>query len=367
MTSSEFVDVLVVGDGLVGLACARASAARGLATCLVGRRRQGMASVAAAGFLAPTIDPAKGTALAFMIAARARYQSFISELRAATGHDVPFSLDGILRLPGSDREAATMAAAPDPMSRWLAPADVAELEPALSAPLGARFHADDGMVDNQRLLRVLDEAIALGGIPRLNAEVRRVELAGPLAAVEMDDGRRLRCRHLVLAGGAWQPLVEGLPRHLPVLPLRGQMMSLGGAPVTRPVFGFGGYVIPRLADRQVIVGSTSEAVGFTLGTTDTALAGFREVAARLIPSLARADEVRTWSGLRPMTFDGLPIIGPDPDAPAILYACGHGRNGILLAPATGDVIASLAAGELPSHDITPFSIARFPASVRMKA
>lgn len=144
-------------------------------------------------------------------------------------------------------------------------------------------------------------------------------------------------------------------------------MSLGGAPVTRPVFGFGGYVIPRLADRQVIVGSTSEAVGFTLGTTDTALAGFREVAARLIPSLARADEVRTWSGLRPMTFDGLPIIGPDPDAPAILYACGHGRNGILLAPATGDVIASLAAGELPSHDITPFSIARFPASVRMKA
>ncbi|MFP5355108.1 MAG: NAD(P)/FAD-dependent oxidoreductase [Gemmatimonadota bacterium] len=367
MTSSDFVEVLVVGDGLVGLACARASAARGLATCLVGRRRPGMASVAAAGFLAPTVDPAKGAALAFMIAARTRYESFVAELRESTGHSVPFALDGILRLPGSEREAAAMAAAPDPMSRWLAPADVAELEPALSAPLGARFHADDGMVDNQRLLRVLDESIALGAIPRLNAEVRRVELAGSLAAVELDDGRRIRCRHLVLAGGAWQPLVGGLPRHLPVLPLRGQMMSLVGTPVSRPVFGFGGYVIPRLADRQVIVGSTSEAVGFTLGTTDAALTGFRDVAARLIPSLARADEVRSWSGLRPMTFDGLPIIGPDPDVPSILYACGHGRNGILLAPVTGDVIADLAAGAPASHDITPFSIARFPASVHSSA
>lgn len=367
MTSSDFVDVLVVGDGLIGLACARASAARGLATCLVGRRRPGLASAAAAGFLAPTIDPAKGAALHFMLAGRARYRSFVEELRAVTGHDVPFALDGILRLPASEREAATMASAVDADSRWLTTADVAALEPALHAPLGARFHADDGMVDNQRLLRVLDEAVALGSIPRIEADVRRVEMTGSLATADLDDGRRLRCRHLVLAGGAWQPLVQGLPRPLPVLPLRGQMMSLAAAPVTRPVFGFGGYVIPRLADRQVMVGSTSEAVGFTLGTTDAALAGFRDVAARLVPSLARADEVRTWSGLRPMTFDGLPIIGPDPDYPAILYACGHSRNGILLAPITGDVIAALASGEAPAHDLSPFSIARFPGAMATPA
>lgn len=367
MTSSDFMDVLVLGDGLVGLACARASAARGLVTCLVGRRRPGMASAAAAGFLAPTIDPAKGTALAFMLAARGRYQSFVDELRDTTGHHIPFALDGILRLPGSDREAASMAAAADPMSHWLTPSEAADLEPALAAPLGARFHPHDGMVDNQRLLRVLDEAIALGGVPRLDAEVRRVEPVGTLVAVELDDGRRLRCRHLVLAGGAWQPLVEGLPRHLPVLPLRGQMMSLAGAPITRPIFGSGGYVIPRPHDRQVIVGSTSEAVRYSLGTTDAALASFRDIAARLVPSLTRADEVRTWSGLRPMSFDGLPIIGPDPDLPAVLYACGHSRNGILLAPSTGDCIAALAAGEAPPHDLSPFSISRFPGAVRPNA
>ena len=367
MTSSDFADVIVVGDGLIGLACARATAARGLSTCLIGRRRPGLASAAAAGFLAPTIDPAKGSALSFMLEARARYRSFIEELRAVSGHDLPFALDGILRLPATEREARAMAASGDKMSRWLSPAEVAELEPALDAPFGARFHAEDGMVDNQRLLRLLDEAIALGHIPRIEGDVRRVETAGSLAAVELEDGGRLRCRHLVLAGGAWQPLLPGLPRPIPVLPLRGQMMSLTGTPVMRPVFGFGGYVIPRPADRQVIVGSTSEAVRYTLGTTDAALNGFREVAARMVPALARADEVRTWSGLRPMTYDGLPILGPDPSHPAILYACGHSRNGILLAPLTGDVIASLAAGEAPEVDISPFSISRFPASASVMA
>ncbi len=362
MTSSDFVEVLVLGDGIIGLSCARASAARDLATCLVGRRRPGVASAAAAGFLAPTIDPAKGAALTFMVEGRERYRSFVDELRAATGHDIPFALDGILRVPGSEREAAALRASADAASPWLDPAEVTQLEPALHAPYGARHHAADGMVDNQRLLRALEEAIALANIPRLNAEVHRIRMAGPLVSVAMDDGRALRCRYLVLAGGAWQPLVEGLPRHLPVLPLRGQMMSLVGSPVTRPVFGFGGYLIPRPADRQVMVGSTSEAVGFALGTTDAALTRFRDVAARLVPSLARADEVRTWSGFRPMTYDGLPIIGPDPDNPAVLYACGHSRNGILLAPITGDAIAALAAGAPSPHNLSPFSIARFPAS-----
>lgn len=367
MTSSDFVDLLVLGDGLVGLSCARAAAARGLATCLVGRRRPGVASAAAAGFLAPTIDPPKGSAFTFMREGRERYRSFVEELRSVTGHEIPFALDGILRVAPGELEAATMRAAADEASPWLAPEDVARLEPALHAPHGARFHAADGVVDNQRLLRALDEAVALGGIPRLNAEVQRIRMVGPHVSVAMDDGRAVRCRQLVLAGGAWQSLVEGLPRPLPVLPLRGQMMSLAGSPISRPVFGLGGYVVPRPGDAQVLVGSTSEAVGFTLGTTDTALAGFREVAARLVPSLARADEVRTWSGFRPMTYDALPIIGRDPDNPAILYACGHSRNGILLAPITGDAIAALAAGTAPAHDLSPFSITRFPGSQTVTA
>ena len=365
MTSSDFADVVVVGDGVVGLACAHAAAARGLDTCLVGRRRAGLASTAAAGFLAPTIDPVRGDALHFTLAARERYRVYLDDLRRITGRAVPFALEGILRLPSSDREAATFAAAVDTMSRWVSAAEVSELEPALHAPFGARWHPDDGMVDNQHLLRALDDALALGAAVRLEGDVDRIELMGELAELELHSGQRIRCRHLVLAAGAWAPDIAGLPRALPVRPIRGQMMALAGAPhVGRPVFGFGGYLVPRAHERETIVGSTSEAVGFTVGTTDAALAQFRHVAAAMVPPLARADELRTWSGFRPMTLDGLPIIGPDPDFPALLYACGHSRNGNLLAPLTGDVIAALAAGDTPAHSLAPFSISRFSGMIR---
>jgi len=359
MTSSELFDVVVIGDGLVGLATARACARRQLATCLVGKRRPGLGSAAAAGFLAPTVDPGRGVAQAFSLAARDRYAAFVSELQAETGRTVPFALDGILRVPASEREAATMAAARDAASVWVDAATVAEIEPALSVPLGARFHSHDGMVDNQRLLQALDESVTLGGIPRVDADALRVELVGSMASVAMDGGRRLRARRVVIATGAWAPLLAGLPRPIPVRPLRGQMMALSGAPLSRPVFGFGGYLVPRATDRQIFVGSTSEAVGYELGTTDAALSGFRAIAGHLVPQLARADELRSWSGFRPMTFDALPIIGPDPEFPAIIYACGHSRNGVLQAPLTAEVVGALAS-DLPSEfDLTPFTIARF--------
>jgi len=369
MTSSDIADVVVLGDGLVGLSCARAAAARGHSCVLVGRHRIGAASGAAAGLIAPTVDPARGAALAFTVAARDRYASFLDELRGATGHDVPLALDGILRLPKDERDVRAMAGDDTAASRWLSSDDVAALEPALLAPFGARFHPRDGRVDNRRLLQALNAAIALADLPRVEADAVRLEMADAHATVELDSGRRIRTAHVVVATGAWAPYLNGLPRPLPVRPLRGQMMALATPthllhPLTRPVFGHGGYLVPRPLEQQVLVGSTSETVGFTTGTTDAALAGFRRLAGRLVPALARADEARSWSGFRPMTLDGLPIIGLDPEAPALVYACGHSRNGILLAPLTGDVVAALISGDPPSHDLTPFSPSRFVPQTR---
>ncbi len=366
MTSSEF-DVVIVGDGLVGLSCARATARRGLSTCLIGRRRPGIASVAAAGFLAPTVEPARGRALAFTIAARDRFPSFIEELRASTGRDVPFALDGVLRVATNEREAASLARSAGESVRFLSSAEVAELEPALNAPHGACLHADDGMVDNQRLLQLLDGATEAEGIARRHAQVVRVELHAGRIVTRLDDGRDVTADRIVLAAGAWSGSIPGLPRPLPIRPLRGQMMSLaaGTSPspgLRRPAFGHGGYLVPRPVNREVFVGSTAESVGFTVGTTDAALAAFRQTASRLVPSLARADEVRTWSGFRPMTLDGLPIIGEDPQVPRVVYACGHSRNGILLAPLTGDVVAALLVGAPVEHDLSPFAVSRFSSA-----
>src|SRR5687767_9923880 len=104
MSSSERPDVVVIGDGLVGLSVARSIAVAGRSVLLMGTRRQGFASTAAAGLLAPTIEAARGGALRFAIAARDRYPSFLAELREETGTDIPLRFDGILRLPDSEAD-----------------------------------------------------------------------------------------------------------------------------------------------------------------------------------------------------------------------------------------------------------------------
>jgi glycine oxidase len=102
-----------------------------------------------------------------------------------------------------------------------------------------------------------------------------------------------------------------------------------------------------------------EDVGFDAGTTETAIAGLRAAAAAACPAFAGQPARAAWSGLRPASPDLLPILGRDPDHAELLYACGHSRNGILLAPLTGSVIAALAANEHPGWDLSPFAIGRF--------
>ena len=102
-----------------------------------------------------------------------------------------------------------------------------------------------------------------------------------------------------------------------------------------------------------------EETGFVNETTPEGLAELTAIARRVFPASASARLVSHWAGLRPITPDRLPILGPDPDAPRLLYACGHGRNGILLAPITGEAIGALSVGAQSSFDLTPFSIERF--------
>ncbi|MEO6444783.1 MAG: FAD-dependent oxidoreductase [Gemmatimonadaceae bacterium] len=360
MSSSDSTDVVVVGDGIVGLACARSLAALGASVVLLGRRRPGFASAAAAGLLAPTIESAPGPAFAFAVAARDRYRGYLDELESSSGIHVPMDLDGILRVPAHDAEVDSLKAEAGTHARWISSKEVGALEPALAASLGALLHAQDGMVDNIRLLSALEAAIDAAGVTRQTADADRLDFSGTNPVVELSNGDRLRCGHVVLAAGAWVGQLKGLPRPIPVAPLRGQMLALAVAPVRRPVYGFGGYLAPRHRDGFTVVGSTSESVGYAVGTTDAALRDFREVAASLAPRLARADELRSWSGLRPMTTDGLPILDRDPDQQALIYACGHSRNGILMAPLTADVVATLIAGREPSLSLAPFRISRFP-------
>jgi glycine oxidase len=162
----------------------------------------------------------------------------------------------------------------------------------------------------------------------------------------------------VLAAGAWADTIAGLPRRVPVRPLRGQICTLPGTPLRHVVLAADVYMVSRGGDRT-LVGSTMEDVGFDAGTTATGIASLKEGAAAACPALAGRATWEAWSGLRPASPDLLPILGHDPEHAELLYACGHSRNGILLAPITASAIAALAAGEHPGLDLSPFQIGRF--------
>ena len=163
---------------------------------------------------------------------------------------------------------------------------------------------------------------------------------------------------VIVAAGAWTPMVDGLPRRLPVRPLKGQMLSLGATVLSRPVMAGHVYLVPR--GGETVVGASSEEAGFDIAVHRDTIEALRRGASALVPALLSAPVVRTWAGIRPATPDMLPIIGQDPEQPSVVYAVGHSRNGILLAPLTAIAVGELVLGSAPAFDLQPFSVTRFP-------
>lgn len=343
------------------MASALACAGRGCAVRVVGQRRPGTASFAAAGLLAPSLGHATPEVRSVLVAARDRWPSYGERLSAAAGIDLAVNSQGILEVAADEAELERLlATAPDWTSR-LDAGQLARLEPAVAGAAGALMHPRDGAVDNVAAMHALDAAC--GSHPSIEGVddiVRSVARDGDGVTVVTTGGRTYTCDVVVVAAGAWAPAIEGLPRELPVAPWRGQMLALSGVTTTHCIAGSGGYLVPR--GDHVLVGSTMERVGFEVATTDQAIAGLRQTATRLVPALAGATEAERWAGLRPMTPDLLPIVGPDPAEPRVVYGCGLSKNGILLAPLVAESIAAWAVGGSPPHDLRSFSIARFDRS-----
>jgi len=132
-------------------------------------------------------------------------------------------------------------------------------------------------------------------------------------------------------------------------------MRLRSAPIRHVTYGAGGYLVPR--GDSVLVGATSEEVGFESETSLQGLATLRGIAARLIPDLSSSVVMHHWAGLRPMSLDGHPILGADPDVPDLVYACGYSRNGILFAPWAAEQLAALLSGSSTAA-LAPFDVRR---------
>ena len=352
-TADASTDALIVGDGIIGLTAAFELARAGVRCRVLGSRREGAASGAAAGLLAPSVGHLPARARPFFEASLRAYPELVAQLNAF--EPSLRILHGLIELLSNDPAGSNV-----PRDATRCSADqVAQLEPSLVAPHGARLHDQDGAVDNQVLVRALRSALRRAGLTVEAATVESLD-AGPPLAVNTSAGERITAPWVVLAAGAWTPTIRGLPRQVPIEPLKGQMLSVGnpadGQALRHPVMGEDVYVVPR--EHETVIGATAEHAGFDLTVHDDAIGQLRRSAASFCPALAEGPVLRAWAGIRPATPDMLPIIGPDPEIANLLYACGHSKNGILLAPATAGAIRDLIVGQR-APDLSAYSIARF--------
>jgi glycine oxidase len=360
-------DLVVVGGGVIGLAVARDAAARGMSVVVLERGRCGReASWAAAGMLSPlgeAVEP--GPFLRLALQSVRAWPGFAAELEEGTGIPLEYREGGKLRLALTDEEERRLRGRHEWARRegfaaeWLDPQRVRELEPEIAPETRGALRLDeDYRVDARALATALaSDARARGVQVREGTSARSIEVRGGgaregregarrVTGVRLDGGERMHAPAVLLAAGAWCGEIGGLPRALPVRPVRGQMLALRPAapPRRRVIESERVYLVPR-DDGRLLVGATVEEVGFRGGTTAEGVRGLLTAAIDLVPGLADAPLVDLWSGFRPGTPDGMPILGEHPGLEGLYLATGHFRNGILLTPATGRLLGALVAGE----------------------
>ena len=364
-------DVVIVGAGVIGLAIAHELLCRGSRVTLVDSRQPGMgASWASAGVLAPQgALPFHRPYLDLCLSSRDLFADWSARLLNETGIDIEYRTEGGVQIAFNDEESEKLAQRYRhqvdlglPVEQ-LTGEEVRTLEPMLSPETrcGLLF---EGMhqVENRRLVQALVAAIRhrggdfRTGDPAIDLIVRRDRAAGVVLP-----GERIGADRVVIAAGAWSGLLNWLPGPAPpVQPVRGQIVCVDGSgltPIKRVINGLGQYLVPR-RDGRVLLGATVEKTGFDTRVTAGGLSDVMKNGLRMAPALAGAPVVETWAGLRPMSKDGKPILGPT-GLEHLVLATGHYRNGILLAPITGKLVGDyLVTGTVPEA-MTPFLPERF--------
>jgi len=346
------VNVIVIGAGIIGAAVAEELALRGARVRVLEMRAAGGgASWASAGLLAPYTEAEPSSPLLAMgVRSLSMYDDFIARVRERSGAPVEYARTGTLEVAITSESAVRLRSAVDALAatgagaRWLNQDEVRRLEPAVTRSIeGAAFVEAHGFVGVQSLVSALVQSARLAGASfETPAQAVAIELEETGVTVIAGD-RRLSADRVVLAAGSWSPRVRvGDVPPLPVRPVRGQLLRLGWTASERPgrvVWTDDCYIVPW-SDGTVLVGATSEEVGFDESTTAAGVQGLIAAAIRALPGASSAELLDARAGLRPASADGLPYIGQRRRTPHVTYATGHFRNGILLTPLTAAVVAS---------------------------
>jgi glycine/D-amino acid oxidase-like deaminating enzyme len=393
-------DVVVVGGGVIGSAVAYYAAKRGLRVTLIDQPKRGRATFASAGGLwaagesvglgcgvifhksagSPDSDSRRAAGpshlprsfLDFSVLSNAMFPQLAQELREYSGMDIEWERTSLLFLLYDELDESFAQSIRDRCAEkslgteWLTTDELAKSEPVVTRHArGALRFQDDDQVNPYALATAFQaSARSLGATVLSHSAVQALRLeSGRVTGVGVSTGW-IPCDWVVNAAGAWAGEVGRMARlEIPVRPVRGQLIGTETLPrmLTACLSTTDCYLLQK-KHGEILIGSTTEEVGFATGVTHAAVKTLSAGAVRAIPCLEHVHVKRIWSGLRPATPDELPILGPAAGLAGYLNACGHFRTGIVNAPLTGLIVSELAAGEPPTFSIEPFSFSRFNTS-----
>ncbi|NOX82337.1 MAG: glycine oxidase ThiO [Alphaproteobacteria bacterium] len=394
--SATNFDIAIIGGGVIGLSLARALSGHQLRVAVIDAGHETPpATDAAAGMLAASFESAAEESMAdalFALGAQslAAWPGFAAMLEDETGQALDYRDDGIVAVAFDEPQAAALKYSGEQLrarggnASFLDGDAVRQLEPALSDRVVAALYAPgDAQVDPRKLLIALRAAFRKTAGRFFGERVVQVEGDKAGHRLMLSNGERLEAKTVVLASGAAATqLIAGLPPP-PITPVKGEALAVQMGAVQMAAVDSGGhkfrhvircpaqpalpYLCPK-ADGRVIIGATEIAGRRDAGVDDASIRKLRAGAADVVPAVRDWPEIERWSGLRPATPDGAPILGRDRRGPdGVFLALGHYRNGILLAPACATALAREILGEgapspSPLTHLQPFRPERFVSS-----
>lgn len=334
-------DVLIIGGGVIGLAIALELSSLGAKVTVLERSSCGQgASWAAAGMLAPQSERLDGKLLALGLRSRALYPAWIERLESVAGMDCGYWQCGILSPYLNDMLIWKLGL--HSCSEYCDRPKIKTLQGGLSHNVaGGLWFKDDAQVDNRALTQALLTAAHHSSINILEGvNVYTIATNQNRVTHLVTSQGNLQGDRYILATGAWSK--ELIP--LPISPRKGQMLSVYDScrNLKTVLFGENVYIVPR-QDGRIIIGATVEDVGFATGNTAQGISTLLNNAIRLYPAIAQMTIQATWWGFRPHAPEEMPIIETCPEYANLIFATGHYRNGILLAPVTAEIVAGLMA------------------------
>ena len=374
-------DSIIVGGGIIGGSIALELTRRGLRVVLLDRQEMMReASWAAAGMLSPAPDcPAAIPLVPLAQASLALYPRYIGSVEEASPLRCGFRADGALVTifrGDAERELSTLVALHRGLGLSCEPLsleDAREMEAGLNREArAAAFLREECSVEPRALsAAVLAAVVAAGAELRPGVEVTSFILErNRCTGVKTSSGETIQAAHVILAAGCWSGQIPEAAASAPTNPVRGQMVALRhiGEPIRHVLRSGHGYLVPRgvQSPQTVVAGSTVENAGYEKRVTSGGLEKLLTAANEMVPELSKAEIVETWCGLRPGTPDQLPILGPA-EIDGLLFATGHYRNGILLAPITAKLISEWVTTGITTGDWEAFSPLRFQRETQRPA